>query len=37
MSDYICEEQRRSKKDLRKKRKDRVYKRGGHERDMKRV
>jgi hypothetical protein len=32
MSDYICSEQRKSKKQLRKKRKYRVYKKGGHER-----
>jgi hypothetical protein len=34
MNDYICNEQRKSKKNSKKKRKERVYKRGGHERAL---
>jgi hypothetical protein len=35
MSDYMCSEQRKSKKDMRRKRRDRVYKHGGHGRTEK--
>ncbi len=35
MSDYICSEQRKSKKQLKKKRMYNVYKKGGHGRTEK--
>lgn len=36
MSDYVCSEQRKSKKSLRKKRFFNPYKKGGHERTIER-